>query len=412
MDDYSAIPELPGGDYTGAFPLTQGVMRRAAPKTVAQTSIDQGGSVLPMARAASDPYDTSDLMTRRREMMEEQRKLQTEPDYSQQQQYMRDRSATYLPQALSAALLGMGPQATQPLAKLAAQQANEVFNPMKVEGGFIDPSGSLQLDPGYKRQKQLEALRDDILNNEKLIVHTHDAAARDALARENAQMRAQYMQGMLEMRRQGQQMTYELGQQRAHDARQRALDRQADKGLGAKDRYIAEDRMGDDYRGLVKEDRAGLAATQQIAALPTNRAINSTEQMALVYLLNKFLDPGSVVREGEYDRVAKAQGMIERAQMLIPKLTTGAFITPRMQQEIREMSGLYERAAGGRIGVHAQDFADRASRRGLDPSGVIGADARFIPQRAAPGAPGAAVSTPGGAAVKVPRGGNGMQYME
>ena len=89
-------------------------------------------------------------------------------------------------------------------------------------------------------------------------------------------------------------------------------------------------------------------------------------------MLNKILDPASVVREGEFNRVAEAQGLFQRAQLALERLSTGATLSPALVKDIRNVADFYNKAATARVGTITQDYTDRANRRGLDSRNIVG----------------------------------------
>jgi hypothetical protein len=95
-----------------------------------------------------------------------------------------------------------------------------------------------------------------------------------------------------------------------------------------------------------------------------------------------MLDPNSVVREGEFDRMAKGMGLGQRIQNWQDKIISGSIITPEMAAEIGRVSKVYENDAAARLRSSAADYERTASTRGYDPTAVITNPA----WRSAPGA--------------------------
>ena len=100
-------------------------------------------------------------------------------------------------------------------------------------------------------------------------------------------------------------------------------------------------------------------------------------------MLNKILDPNSVVREGEFDRVAQAQGVFQRAGLALQKLQSGATLSPQLAADIRNVAEFYNNASQARMDRIAQDYSERAGRRGLDARNVVGIYAPKPPGAAA-----------------------------
>src|SRR5262249_14604145 len=98
--------------------------------------------------------------------------------------------------------------------------------------------------------------------------------------------------------------------------RDMAAERAATAGAAAADRASnqatrQEDTMRNDFTHITKDLRETLTATgtiRQVIGSYAGQPVPPFAQQSLVVLLNKFLDPGSVVREGEFNRVVAAQG--------------------------------------------------------------------------------------------------------
>jgi len=159
---------------------------------------------------------------------------------------------------------------------------------------------------------------------------------------------------------------------------------------------IAGEERADTYGGLTFDFGGKTYEPRRVASLPTDRKLNSVEQQTLAVLLQKFLDPPSVVREGEFDRAAQAGGFYERAKLALPKLLHGDSLPPIVIQEIRDMAKLYEKYSVGQIHNISRDYTERSHRRGLDPRNVVGV--WMAPEAQQPGAP--AGAAPGGNAAQ------------
>lgn len=75
---------------------------------------------------------------------------------------------------------------------------------------------------------------------------------------------------------------------------------------------------------------------------------NRIAQQALVVVLNKMLDPGSVVREGEFGRAFVAQGKLEQLKLWIASIERGDQLSPALLADIFETTqNIYEAERGG-----------------------------------------------------------------
>ena len=330
--------------------------------------------VLPQATAATRPPTLGGLAagydTQIGEYQKQLQGLNQDPDYSALAQSVRQRGVQGV-QSMGAALAaGMGPQDMQGLQKNLAAQSALQMAPQKIEGGEIDVSGGVHVDPGFKRQKQIETLRESIntLEKQKLTAVT----AEEKLRAEQLQREMMNEFHRLQLQAQREAAADRAANQRELIAMRRdALD--AKNGpMGAKDRYQVEDRMGDDYRTQTKNYVTEMDAARKILSVPTDRPLSPIEQQSAIVMLNKILDPASVVGEGEFNRLAEAQGLFQRAQLALERLSTGATLSPALVKDIRNVADFYNKAATARVGTITQDYTDRANRRGLDSRNIVG----------------------------------------
>jgi hypothetical protein len=147
--------------------------------------------------------------------------------------------------------------------------------------------------------------------------------------------------------------------------------------------WRAEDHLRNDFDKLTKDLRDELNATSKItqivSATPPGQKPDAITQQSLVILLNKFLDPGSVVREGEFDRVVKAQGLIGKAQNLSDRILKGQPLDANTIAQINGLANLYTKAASGKIQSIADNYTEISNRRNLDVGSVI-SDPRYRQQ--------------------------------
>jgi len=92
--------------------------------------------------------------------------------------------------------------------------------------------------------------------------------------------------------------------------------------------------------------------------------------MAMIFAFNKLMDPGSVVREGEFDRAAEIGGVPDRVISAIQKVQNGESLTPRLRQEIvNTAQSLYE-VRRDQYNDLADRYRDIAKDDGLSPEAV------------------------------------------
>lgn len=150
----------------------------------------------------------------------------------------------------------------------------------------------------------------------------------------------------------------------------------ANKGPSEASVWRAEDKLRGDFETIIAPLRGELSAINKIndimvAAKNNPSAIDAISQQSIVILLNKFLDPTSVVREGEFDRVIKAQGLEARARNFIDRIAEGKPLDVSAINQIADLAKLYERAADAKIRQYANEYATIAENRKLDVGSVI-----------------------------------------
>lgn len=264
--------------------------------------------------------------------------------------------------ALAAQYAGEG---FQPVQAQFLKRAAAAAEPMKVGGGMLTPQGQYIKDPFAARDSRRTALERQALGLEKMAGDEERAvqARQDRLAQQEVTN---------DFRRQGQSLQERMLELR----RDMANNKQPDDSKT----WRAEDNLRKDFDALTKDLREQVTQTsnitQIIAATPPGQKPDAITQQSLVILLNKFLDPGSVVREGEFDRVVKAQGLLGQAANLKDRILLGQPLDANTINQINGLSQLYSKAATQKIQAIANNYADIASKRNLDVSSVI-SDPRY-----------------------------------
>lgn len=158
--------------------------------------------------------------------------------------------------------------------------------------------------------------------------------------------------------------------------------------------WRVEDSARGHFDNITKDYRDAMAQFTNVDALPTNRALSAAEMTSLVMMFGKIQDPGSVVREGEFDRIKAAQGIMQKWQNMPEQLRAGKFLPPALVNDLRAAAALYNTAAQNSIKRTAADYAANATARGLDINQIV-TDRRWHPKPA--GAPGTGENpAPGG----------------
>lgn len=273
-----------------------------------------------------------------------QRGLETyaaEPDVSGLTQYAKQRGQEGESAMLNALAAQYAGERFQPVQAQFLKRATAAQEPLKVgNAGYITPSGQYVRDPTYAQDRQAEKFL-------QLGQLYSGQATREEQAEADRANRAA-IAGM----RLG-------GNDGANDARL----------------WRAEDKLRNDFEKITGDLRTELGATRKIteiiSATPPGTRPDAITQQSLVILLNKFLDPGSVVREGEFDRVVKAQGLEGRARNLQAYLAKGEPLNDEAIRQINSLAMLYQQAAEAKMRSVAGQYATVARQRGLDVGSVI-----------------------------------------
>ncbi len=98
---------------------------------------------------------------------------------------------------------------------------------------------------------------------------------------------------------------------------------------------------------------------------------NAADQ-ALVTSLNKILDPGSVVREGEYARTAEGQSILNRLGGAVSRaLAGGGGFTDTERKEVLDMVNSLGQGSQRIFDATAGEFEKSAKQYGFDTSRTI-----------------------------------------
>jgi len=290
-------------------------------------------------------------------LREEQNRLEDmQPDMAALEQLMQQRVQSGENAMLNALAAQYAGESFQPVQAQYLKRSAAAQEPMKLTGGMIAPGGKFVADPFFNQERRAARLGREASEAEAMGVRLQDAEARRAEAQRQSQINE-------ELRRQG------------LNIQQQNLELRRDRGKDPTKTYRMEDTLRQDFEKLTKDLREEVSATDKIrqivAATPPNSRPDAITQQSLVILLNKFLDPGSVVREGEFDRVVKAQGLIGQAQNLSNRILKGEPLNDESIKQINNLATMYNNAAQSKLRAIAKQTSDIAIKRGLDVESVI-----------------------------------------
>ena len=128
----------------------------------------------------------------------------------------------------------------------------------------------------------------------------------------------------------------------------------------------------DGYRRLI-------AATEQREANPNS--VSPASDIALIFGYMKMLDPGSVVREGEYATAQNAAGIPDRVRNAYNKAIQGEFLTDNQRQDFVDTADRLYGQAYQQAEQTGARYRDLARGYGLDEGRVVALPNRLTPPK-------------------------------
>lgn len=140
------------------------------------------------------------------------------------------------------------------------------------------------------------------------------------------------------------------------------------KGTGTKGVEL-EQSLRKEFAGLSKDYRSIQEGADRVkVGANLNNAVGD---LSLIFGYMKLLDPGSVVREGEFANAENAQGVPDRIRNVWNKIVAGERLNPETRQEFvgaaKELAG----AQTQRQNKIIEQFRGIAADAGLDPERII-----------------------------------------
>lgn len=140
----------------------------------------------------------------------------------------------------------------------------------------------------------------------------------------------------------------------------------------------------DDFARDTKPFREVALGWGRVQASNALKDPTGTNDIALLYGYMKMLDPGSVVREGEFATAAAAGGPAAKYANLYDWVVKGNKLTPEVRRQmVQQAKGLYDSAKVG-YDATTRQFKDMAVRSRVDPRNVLIDYTDQTPQTGAP----------------------------
>ncbi len=133
--------------------------------------------------------------------------------------------------------------------------------------------------------------------------------------------------------------------------------------------FDTEQKLRKEYSGLdlTKDFNKVEAAYGRISATEPTAA----GDLALIFNFMKMLDPGSVVREGEFANAQNTAGVPDRVRNVYNRLMSGERLNPAQREAFSSQAEtLYEESANRMKGVNER-YRSISGSHGLDPSRII-----------------------------------------
>jgi len=148
----------------------------------------------------------------------------------------------------------------------------------------------------------------------------------------------------------------------------------------------------------VKNYREVSSAFRQVKSLAKPNA-TPADDLALTYSFMRMLDPGSVVREGEFAMVGKTAGLPDQVVMALQRVDQGKGLTPDIRNRLVQAAGSVMTSRQSRYHELEGQFRSYATDYGINPDRVVSPEAPAGGAgRSASTQPAQTIKTPWGAA--------------
>jgi len=99
--------------------------------------------------------------------------------------------------------------------------------------------------------------------------------------------------------------------------------------------------------------------------------VSGASDLSLIFNFMKVLDPGSVVREGEFATAQNTGGVDQKIIGLYNRIREGDFLTPKQRADFLNVATRLYRGAEDQYKSIAEQYSNFAKEAGLDPALVI-----------------------------------------
>lgn len=279
-----------------------------------------------------------------------------EPDLTSAQEYLRKRSEGGDMAMLNALAAQFAGERFEPVQAQFLKRAASAREPMKLGSGFLTPQGEFVRDTFAEAERKAAAKARQAQGYEQMATSLELAEQRRQDQLSDRQRAAEFRQTQLDLQQQG------------LDLRRTAADA-AGTGKAAK----AADSLRTEYLKRSDKIQEGIGHGQNVIQMLSDPTIatDPTKQVGLIFSFGKMLDPDSVVRESEYALIANARGLSDTLQQLIPRIQTGARLSPQQLKSMSDVANNLMSGANARKRDLDSYYSGLAQRRGVDPGDVL-----------------------------------------
>ena len=135
-------------------------------------------------------------------------------------------------------------------------------------------------------------------------------------------------------------------------------------------KFIADTRKEFNNRPEVKEYRDVSTSYRQIYAL-ANKPATAGSDIAMVFSYMKMLDPGSVVREGEFATAQNAAGVPDQVRNLWNRALQGTRLNDKQRKDFLNQAYSVYRTRQGRFNEIANEYRGYAQTAGENPDLIV-----------------------------------------
>ena len=297
-----------------------------------------------------------------------------DPDTSALQAFARQRAQQGEGAMLAALAAQYAGEGYQPLQQQLLKSASDAREAMKVGGGILTSEGQYIKDPFAAQDKRAEFLLQQAKAYEQMAATAETQEEQRAYRAMQNDINNQLRLMGLGIQSQNLDVRREQAQNSAEDrrvARQDREDRREEQRRNENNR--AADTLRTEFLRRADKVREGTGHTQNVLQMLADpqTAKDPTRQVALIFSFGKMLDPESVVRESEYALIANARGLADTLQQLVPRLQSGARLSPQQLQSMQQVATNLMQGSTARAQDLDRYYEDLARRRNIDPRDVL-----------------------------------------